>query len=71
MAEDRAKNPKRQPKIKAVNWDKVQEFKPDFPGQSWEEQQHGINTPEASAAKTEAYRNRPRNPHGFVGMIHE
>jgi hypothetical protein len=42
------------------------QFKPDFKGQSWEEQQNGVVTQEASDAKTKAYRERPYTPtYGF------
>ena len=38
------------------------QFTPDFKGQSWEEQQNGIVTKEASDAKTKAYKERPYKP---------
>lgn len=39
-----------------------QQFNPDFKGQSWEEQQHGIVTKEASDVKTKKYKESSKKP---------
>jgi hypothetical protein len=47
------------------------QFKPDFKGQSYEEQQNGVVTKSDSDAKTKAYQERPRiTVKGFGAGIH-